>query len=280
MQQAVLSKNHLKHLRAAAEISAADATQLITFRSSRRWAEAKRLIDTSGCSPLPILFAVVDRGPKVFFRALLREIVLAPRSSDSRSRELLLFRPPTTEKENLSEGVKTLYVISGCRKLDNPIPYATLRKQADDTPVSDDFRYSYALVTIDDAIALPMNHVASDITTPPVRIDAVVSRIVRDTALTRNLKAKHDDRCQLCEKRLEFPEGRSYSEAHHLQPLGRPHNGPDTAANIIVLCPNCHALCDHGAVNLVRSVLRTVEGHEIGDDFLEYHNQIQHRFAG
>jgi predicted restriction endonuclease len=91
--------------------------------------------------------------------------------------------------------------------------------------------------------------------------------------MTRRLKSLHDDRCQLCDTRLEFPAGTSYSEAHHLRPLGRPHNGPDVAANIVVVCPNCHALCDHGALMLVRSTIRACEGHEIEEEFIEYHNR-------
>jgi len=273
MQPAVLAKNHLQHLRAACGISAADADQLITFRSSIRWAEASRMLSGRHV-PIPILFAVVDSGSEAHYRAWLREVVLEPTPSDPRSRELLLFRPDTTRDEDWWTGdVKTLYAICGCHEFTRPIPYAELIKQADGTPLSDDFKYSYSLVKIADAGAADARHIAADLATPPARIDAVVSRIVRDTALTRQLKSQYDDRCQLCGIRLEFSTGQSYSEAHHLQPLGRPHNGPDVRANIIVVCPNCHALCDHGGVTLARATLTTVKGHEIADEFVEYHNR-------
>jgi hypothetical protein len=277
MQSAVFAKNYLRHLEAAVEISEGAPDQLIPFRSSRRWAEANRLLQRSG-STVPILFGVVDRGPEVFYRARLLEVILGPTPRDARSQQLLHLRTITTRDEDWwSEGAKTFYVISRCHELERPIPYADLLKQADGTPLSDDFKYAYALVTISDMSATIGERVASDVVSPPARIDAVVSRVVRDTALTRQLKALHDDRCQLCELRLPFPEGRSYSEAHHLKPLGGRHNGPDISANIVVLCPNCHALCDHGALALVRSALRTAPSHEIGDEFLEYHNSVLRR---
>jgi len=47
---------------------------------------------------------------------------------------------------------------------------------------------------------------------------------------------------------------------------------PDVSGNIIVLCPNHHALCDMGAIPLNRSDILTVDGHVISDKSLEYHN--------
>jgi putative restriction endonuclease len=38
----------------------------------------------------------------------------------------------------------------------------------------------------------------------------------------------------------------AYAEACHIEPLVRPHNGPDTPENI--LCPNCHVLFDELAL--------------------------------
>jgi hypothetical protein len=273
MQPAVLAKNHLRHLQAACDISAANADQLITFRSSRCWTGASRLL--SGCH-LPILFGVIDGGPEARYRAWLQEVVIKPSPSDPRSNELLQLRPDTTRDENWWTGdVKTLslYAICGCHELTRPIPYAELIKQTGGKPLSDDYKYSYSLVKIADAGAADTRHIAVDLATPPARIDSVVSRIVRDTALTRQLKSQYDDRCQLCGIRLEFSTGQSYSEAHHLKPLGRPHNGRDVRANIIVVCPNCHAMCDHGGVTLAKATLTTVKGHEIADEFIEYHNR-------
>jgi len=37
-----------------------------------------------------------------------------------------------------------------------------------------------------------------------------------------------------------------YAEVHHLKPLGQ--DGPDTDANMLVLCPNHHVLFDYGVI--------------------------------
>lgn len=277
MQPAIFAKNHLGHLKGAAEIAATDAAQLVTFRSSRKWAGASRLLEELGRGTLPVMFAVVDRGPEVRFRAFLQEVELSPAPGEPRTEELLRLRPPTTRDENpWSNNTKTLYAISGCHELQSPLPYSSLVKQSDDQPLSEDFGYSYALVSIaepgGDTTAPAL--VASDIATPPARVEAMVSRIVRDTVLTRQLKALHDHRCQVCGTRLSLAASQGYSEAHHMKPLGRPHNGPDTAENIIVLCPNCHALCDNAALPLSTSALRTAPAHKLGDEFLEYHNVL------
>ncbi|RDH13877.1 hypothetical protein DVB88_00195 [Tsukamurella pulmonis] len=92
--------------------------------------------------------------------------------------------------------------------------------------------------------------------------------------MARKVKLLHKNRCQLCGTTLRLPGGKSYSEAHHIRPLGRPHNGPDTATNILVLCPNDHVLCDMGAVKLSRESIITVTGHEIDEASINYHNSV------
>ncbi|EZP26764.1 hypothetical protein BW34_01965 [Microbacterium oleivorans] len=55
-------------------------------------------------------------------------------------------------------------------------------------------------------------------------------------------------------------------------PLGVPHSGPDIASNILVLCPNHHAQCDLGAIELDRHALRSAPGHIVSADSIDYHN--------
>lgn len=81
----------------------------------------------------------------------------------------------------------------------------------------------------------------------PERVTTTVQRIVRSSAVKRQVKAWHDNRCQICELRIEVPGG-SYSEGAHMQALGSPHNGPDTTGNVLCLCPNCHVMLDAGAI--------------------------------
>lgn len=100
-----------------------------------------------------------------------------------------------------------------------------------------------------------------------------ISRVVRDTAMTRRLKALHQFCCQICGHTIPMQDGRSYAEAHHVIPLGRPHHGPDVASNIVVVCPNHHAMLDLGSISLERNILRQVNGHEIAQASLDYHNK-------
>jgi hypothetical protein len=48
-----------------------------------------------------------------------------------------------------------------------------------------------------------------------------------------------------------------YCEAHHIRPLGIPHNGADSSDNILIVCPNHHKTLDYGAmmIDLSRLVL-------------------------
>ncbi|MBT2740543.1 HNH endonuclease [Bacillus sp. ISL-77] len=116
--------------------------------------------------------------------------------------------------------------------------------------------------------------IATDIGEPalPTRSGTTVYRILRDTALARNIKNLHNHRCQICGDRLELISGEFYSEAHHIKPLGTPHNGPDVAENIIVLCPNHHVLCDYGAVQIDATLIHNVKGHTISNEYINYHN--------
>lgn len=106
----------------------------------------------------------------------------------------------------------------------------------------------------------------------PSRIRTEIYRILRDTALARKIKLLHKNQCQLCRNSVTLADGESYAEAHHIKPLGRPHNGPDVAENIIVLCPNHHVQLDFGAITLSPANIHSIHGHRIGAQYLEYHN--------
>ena len=97
-------------------------------------------------------------------------------------------------------------------------------------------------------------------------------RILRDTKLAREIKLLNRHRCQLCDSSIILTDGKNYSEAHHIKPLGRPHNGPDIAGNIIVLCPNHHVMLDYGAIKLNSGDFKINNGHTISTEFIKYHN--------
>ncbi|WP_448268142.1 HNH endonuclease [Nostoc sp. DSM 114159] len=107
----------------------------------------------------------------------------------------------------------------------------------------------------------------------PGRVLQKTYRILRDTQLTCKIKLLHNHLCQLCNTSIVLVNKKSYSEAHHIKPLGRPHNGPDIASNIIVLCPNHHVMLDYGVMKLDNSKIRSNTGHSISEEFIKYHNE-------
>jgi predicted restriction endonuclease len=112
--------------------------------------------------------------------------------------------------------------------------------------------------------------IAQDIgdTIQPERIKQETYRILRDTALAREIKESNKYRCHICGQILKLHDERPYAEAHHIKPLGFPHDGPDVRGNILCVCPNDHVLLDYGAIKLDESQLP-----EISKEYIDYHNE-------
>ena len=108
----------------------------------------------------------------------------------------------------------------------------------------------------------------------PERVEMTVSRIVRDSMISKHIKTLHNYKCQICGETIVLADGSHYAEGHHLKPLGRSHNGPDKIENMLCLCPNHHAACDLGAIRINQETLRSVTGHTVGSDFIDYHNTV------
>ena len=116
--------------------------------------------------------------------------------------------------------------------------------------------------------------------------DVELSRLVRSTYLSENLKLAYNNRCQLCGTRLMKTRFDAYSEAHHIRPYNKIHKGDDTIGNMIVLCPNCHSQFDnlyyaiHPSTKLVHCVdeddrfhlarMEFVGAHELEEKYLTY----------
>jgi HNH endonuclease len=155
--------------------------------------------------------------------------------------------------------------------------YRRLEKYEFPFPV-DFWRPKAPLVT---ASHLQVASLPNDIDAPPARIDVQITRIIRDTLTARNLKALYEYRCQICGFRIEPQRNQFYIEAHHVQPLGGGHNGLDITNNMLVLCPNHHALFDYGAVRFVSKDEIEIEGklhaismkHELAPASIAYHNK-------
>lgn len=110
---------------------------------------------------------------------------------------------------------------------------------------------------------------------------------MRDRRKSAAIKRLYNNECQFCGTKLKVSASQYYSEAAHIRALGKPHNGPDTVKNMLVLCPNHHLQFDRGILRLEK-VLDTyrirssqprdpLEGkvlelrHEIDDLFVKYH---------
>lgn len=92
---------------------------------------------------------------------------------------------------------------------------------------------------------------ACDVDEPPAKALVTVSRIIRDSPKSKQLKRHYDYMCQVCRRTLLLANKLRYAETHHLKPLGGVHRGIDAWANMVVLCPNHHAMFDRGALALL-----------------------------
>ncbi len=137
----------------------------------------------------------------------------------------------------------------------------------------------------------PSNPVTNPAPSPPPsgnqkRQFSTVQRLVRNTAVTQWVKELYGYRCQVCGDVLETPAG-PYAEGAHLRPVGRPHDGPDEAQNVLCLCPNDHVRLDRGVIGIadngqvvnlseggVLGVLDIADGHDLDFAHAAYHRSI------
>jgi hypothetical protein len=117
---------------------------------------------------------------------------------------------------------------------------------------------------------------ASDVPAPD-RVATTIYRVLRDTELARRVKQLNRFECQICGHTIMLPDGSRYAEAHHIQPLGQPHNGPDIIGNILCVCPNHHAELDYGVSPFALTSIRQCDGHAIEQRYVDYHNGVIHR---
>jgi len=113
------------------------------------------------------------------------------------------------------------------------------------------------------------------------RVKGTVLRIVRDTKLAHDIKALYNHKCQVCDVAIPTKNG-FYSEGAHIKPLGKPHNGDDSLANLICLCPNHHVMFDKGSFAIADNyeLLGAESGqlsvhtkHKIEKENLNYHRE-------
>lgn len=183
--------------------------------------------------------------------------------------------------------------------LQHPIPRETLlskpalrelqiltQPQATNFKVTEGEAQELAFVFALGKVMPPLQFLQSDSSSngsgPVERFLTMVEAQRRSSKVVELVKSANGHQCQFCGIVLRTPNG-PYAEAAHIQPLGRPHNGPDRTANALCLCPNCHVLFDSGAVWVDedgwvvgrnrKQKLRKAPGHDIGEDYLQYHRE-------
>jgi len=115
------------------------------------------------------------------------------------------------------------------------------------------------------------------------------NRLKRNVKFAEKIKEFYNSTCQVCKVFLKTPiEGLGVSEAAHIKALGRPHNGPDTKANMLCLCPNHHAQFDRYTFYIEPETLEIVgldeykgksillnNKHKVNIEYFEY-QKLQH----
>ena len=113
------------------------------------------------------------------------------------------------------------------------------------------------------------------------RVAGTVLRVVRDTELAITIKSLYNHECQICGIAIPTKTG-FYAEGAHIKPLGKPHNGDDSLANLLCLCPNHHVMFDKGVISISDDYkvigvsdekLKVHTSHKIDLNNLKYHRE-------
>lgn len=136
--------------------------------------------------------------------------------------------------------------------------------------------FRFRLIKQNPGVPVPVVH-ESRIPKERVRVTSTITRVARDTAVSRRMKALYDYKCQICGKVINTRSG-PYAEACHIKPLGRPHDGDDSEDNLLCLCPNCHVEIDRFALTITKDLiveplgteLFVKPGHAINIENIEY----------
>lgn len=146
--------------------------------------------------------------------------------------------------------------------------------------------WRFKLVKLDkiafpDSDVIPNSTLGESSREPTARKEYYITRVVRDTEISKSVKQLYHYECQICRHSIETESG-LYAEAAHIKGLGRPHNGPDSVENILCLCPNHHTMFDYGRIAIAEDLtilglqstrLYTHKDHHIGKEYVNYHRE-------
>jgi hypothetical protein len=110
-------------------------------------------------------------------------------------------------------------------------------------------------------------------------ITVEVTRVIRDTRLSKEIKQLYDYKCQICGITINSNTvvGK-YAEGAHIKPLAVDID-TDKKDNIICLCPNHHTMLDYGAISIKDDYsLIGIDGtlyvkHRLNKDNFKYHRE-------
>jgi len=122
---------------------------------------------------------------------------------------------------------------------------------------------------------------------PAERVEYTGNRVKRNVSFAEQIKDLYDNTCQVCKVFLKTPiEGVGISEAAHIKAIGKPHNGDDTKANMLCLCPNHHAQFDRYTFYIEPETLEIIgldeykgtsisinKKHKVNVEYFEYQKQ-------
>lgn len=113
---------------------------------------------------------------------------------------------------------------------------------------------------------------------PPDRREVKSYPKIRKSRIVLRVKEAKKYECEICFKAPELPNSRKIVHGHHMQPLGAEHEGHDVIENILVVCPNCHVLCDQFAILLPDSLADpSMPKYETRLKYIQYHNEQYER---
>jgi len=249
---AVFSRNHLKYLRRAAEVSSRHPEKLITFRASTSWKAAQTALKYRGS--LPVYFVPIGQEDLVTYEATLHTVLLNPRQNDEETTKLLAFCLPETLGEGLWEGeVRTLYVIRQCHKLPIPFPMTALVKVSDDELINEKYGYSYSIVyehleEREDEFEVHPEEILDDRRYIEGAVKKVsVNSYERSRVARQKCIEQYGYDCVVCGMNFQQEYGaigEGFIHVHHLKSLieiNEPYE-VDPARDLRPVCPNCHAM--------------------------------------
>ena len=149
------------------------------------------------------------------------------------TKSILFFNEFFVASVNYSEMLRS----TGQESIDKSGLYL-IQNKFDDTKIE-----SYEVKGFEEEQSIPVDHAG-----PPPKIQATTTRYIRDTAKTRLLKIKYEDKCQVCNYQIIKPNNEYYSEVHHIWPLQ--NGGDDDFDNMLVLCPTHHAEFDYNVIRI------------------------------